>query len=47
MKKNGAGVCPMEKVMSKKCKGEKKDRNKKNKKKESKKENHGDKQSDY
>eukprot|EP00090_Calanus_glacialis_P012984 TRINITY_DN21616_c0_g1_i4.p1 TRINITY_DN21616_c0_g1~~TRINITY_DN21616_c0_g1_i4.p1 ORF type:complete len:229 (+),score=68.45 TRINITY_DN21616_c0_g1_i4:35-721(+) len=40
---NGPGGCPKEKVMSKKCKGEKKNKNKKDKKKESKKEKHGDK----
>jgi hypothetical protein len=44
---NGSGLCPKEKVMSKKCKGEKKNKNKKDKKKESKKEKHGDKKGDY
>jgi hypothetical protein len=47
VKENGSGLCPKEKVMSKKCKGEKKNKNKKEKKKESKKEKHGDNQGDY
>ena len=48
MKKNGSGVCPKEKVLSKKCKGEKNNKkNKKDDKKESKKEKHGDNQGDY
>ena len=46
MAENGPGGCPKEKVMSKKCKGEKKNKNKKDKKKESKKEKHGAKQGD-
>ena len=45
MKEKGAGGCPKEKVMCKKCKGEKKNnkknKNKKNKKPESKKEKKG------
>ena len=47
MAENGPGGCPKEKVMSKKCKGEKNDKNKKDKMKESKKEKYGDKQGDY
>ena len=46
VEENGSGLCPKEKVMSRKCKGEK-NKNKKDKKKESKKEKHGDKQGDY
>ena len=45
MKENGSGLCPKEKVMSKKCKGEM-NKHKKDKKKESKKEKHGAKQGD-
>ena len=45
VEENGSGGCPKEKVMSKKCKGEKKNKNKK--KKKSKKEKHGDKQGEY